>query len=373
MGFDVTYHPVTEHALHAWYFDFLLSDASVANRCRTHDVPDLFRAKIEAWVAADRALPAGSSFDATVGFHAAAACGIFSRYHYLRGCRLSKIQSIGRYTKAWHEIVPTITAHSPARNRAVQNYSSGVFIPPESVRGLRHDIDADPRLRDEIRVEFPDSHFDVLRTALDEAIVSRAGLLEATDVIEPDPFDLNRTTGASNRLNCELAGPLLYRDTARLQTAGIPDFARALEEGRVERTTVMITPDGATRTDHDTGSTKCHPTSRNKGWALVAVMAVAALATGWMMRTVLSASDPDDPAFIEPLTWIDSLGPDDPWPRWDESLLRPECFDGGTAAEQFLMCRGPDGTLEWTRADLGEDCRMYPVPGDVTVACRPPS
>ncbi|MEM9656633.1 MAG: hypothetical protein AAGA65_31455, partial [Actinomycetota bacterium] len=63
----------------------------------------------------------------------------------------------------------------------------------------------------EIAAEFPDRHSALLIKAIDEAIDAGRGLLEATDVIEPNPIDLNATTGETNRLNCEIEGALVYR------------------------------------------------------------------------------------------------------------------------------------------------------------------
>jgi hypothetical protein len=45
------------------------------------------------------------------------------------------------------------------------------------------------------------------------------GLLEATEVIEPDPMNLNASLCYSNLFHCDTEGPLLYADIAMRQIA----------------------------------------------------------------------------------------------------------------------------------------------------------
>ena len=237
MGFDVTYHPVSEQMLHICYFDLVLAHAEVVDRCAEKGIDKIFCDKLQGWVEHDRALLAGSNFDTTIGYHAAAAAGIFTRYHYLRGGLLSAVEGIDPYTKSWQEIVPSLAGHHSVQDRIVENYSSGVYIPSDAVPQLRHDLVTSPTMMEATAKIFPPESLAILLSVLDEAIEKQSGLLEATDVIEPNPLDLNATTGASNRLNCDLAGPLLYQQVA-MEQLGQSGLADAVAAGNVERVVV---------------------------------------------------------------------------------------------------------------------------------------
>ena len=241
MGFDVTYHPVSEQSLHRLYFDFVLGHANVEQRCAERGIDPIFTEKLVGWVAHDQMLPAGSSFDTTIGWHAAAAAGIFTRFHYLRGSLLSALTPIGEYTKSWKEIVPSLAGHHDVRDRVFENYCSGVYIPADNVSTLRNDLVNNSSMREEVEHHFPGESLGVLLTALDEAIGEGCGLLEATDVIEPNPLNLNATGGAANRLNCDPTGPLLYEQAvmAQLADGGLGD---ELANGNVERIVVHTNP-----------------------------------------------------------------------------------------------------------------------------------
>lgn len=239
MGFDVTYHPVSELALDHFYFSLLSGHVSVAERCSQYNIDPIFEEKLTDWVRADRLLPTGTCFDSTIGFHAAAAAGIFARFHYLRGSQLSRLPTITQYTKPWQQIAPQCITGLDVSNRITANYMSGVYVPADRIVQLRHDLHNDPALHAAVASEFPGRHLDVLLAAMDEAIQTGVGLLEATDVLEPDPFNLNATIGAANRLNCDLTGPLIYRDTALAQVSHDPEFMNALAQGNVGRVTTI--------------------------------------------------------------------------------------------------------------------------------------
>lgn len=69
----------------------------------------------------------------------------------------------------------------------------------------------------------------VLKKALSAAAKSGAGLLEATEVVEPNPISPNESTSYSNLYHCDRDGVYLYMDTVSRQ---IEDAIRK-SEGQV--------------------------------------------------------------------------------------------------------------------------------------------
>ena len=59
----------------------------------------------------------------------------------------------------------------------------------------------------------------VLKKALSAAAELGAGLLEATEVVEPNPISPNESTSYSNLYHCDRDGVYLYIDTASGQLA----------------------------------------------------------------------------------------------------------------------------------------------------------
>ena len=59
----------------------------------------------------------------------------------------------------------------------------------------------------------------VLKKALSAAAKSGVGLLEATEVVEPNPLSPNESTSYSNLYHCDRNGVYLYIDTVSSQLA----------------------------------------------------------------------------------------------------------------------------------------------------------
>jgi hypothetical protein len=56
---------------------------------------------------------------------------------------------------------------------------------------------------------------------LDYSKENKLGLLEATEVVEPNPNDLNKSTGYTNFWHYDYGGPILYRDEVLEQMENI--------------------------------------------------------------------------------------------------------------------------------------------------------
>ena len=72
-------------------------------------------------------------------------------------------------------------------------------------------------VREELDRMFSHGRIEVLLKALRFACAQRTGLLEAAEVVTPDPFDLNNSSSYSNLFHCDIDGPLLYHEAAKAQ------------------------------------------------------------------------------------------------------------------------------------------------------------
>jgi len=102
---------------------------------------------------------------------------------------------------------------NPAENQIVENYCSGVYLSPEQVTQLLKDMEQDPRVLEDLEGLWSNGQFAVLKKALTAAAELGVGLLEATEVVEPDPICPNKSISYSNLYHCDRDGVYLYIDT----------------------------------------------------------------------------------------------------------------------------------------------------------------
>ena len=81
---------------------------------------------------------------------------------------------------------------------------------------LLRDYEADGEIKEAID-EFYAQNLPVFLKALNLARELGVGLLEATEVVEPNPIDLNRSESFSNLFNCDPQGALIYAEIAAQQ------------------------------------------------------------------------------------------------------------------------------------------------------------
>ena len=88
---------------------------------------------------------------------------------------------------------------NPAENQIIENYCAGVYLSPEQVARLLRDLERDPRVQEDLEGLWSDGQLAVLKKALAAAAELGAGLLEATEVVEPNPIHPNESTSYSNQ------------------------------------------------------------------------------------------------------------------------------------------------------------------------------
>ena len=165
-------------------------------------------------------------FDKSHGFYIAVIQGFFRDYYYTRGSAFSFLveqkPEYARYFTSWEQITP-VSFQNPMQNRIIENYCSGVYLSPFK------DMEQDQKVLEDLEGLWSNGQIAVLKKALSAAAKSGVGLLEATEVVEPNPISPNESTSYSNLYHCDRDGVYLYIDTVSGQLA---DAIRK-SEGRI--------------------------------------------------------------------------------------------------------------------------------------------
>ena len=247
MGYDISYHPISEQQIETWYFELLKNPEKIEAVSVTHQLEDFYKTKYQDTLNAGRETDKNDYFDKTHGFFIAVVQGFFEKYFYVRGGALSFSQNelLANYYRKWEEFVQQEFLTDNIENRLVENYCSGVFIPAGKVAALLEDYHQNPAIKTELDNIFSDNRISVFLNALQFAKDRNLGLLEATEVVEPQPFDLNESKSYSNLFNCDKEGLLLYQSTALEQIKEIEQRSGLPENEilpNVKTETIHITP-----------------------------------------------------------------------------------------------------------------------------------
>ena len=239
MGYDVSYHPISEDEIHEWYFDRLAdiktgnSETAVALAQR-HGIKELYIGKYLNVLQSAAEFETNVSFETSHGFYLAVVQGFFRKYFYIRGGAFTFLveadESFWRYTKPWQEIL-RLSIANPINNMIMENWNSGVYLPYDGLCRLLDDYANMPEIRGKLDELFSDKRIDVFLKAVRFAVEHKLGILEATEVIQPQPFNLNETPCLSNLFNCDTDGPLLFREAALEQVAHLNDKPAPVKKG----------------------------------------------------------------------------------------------------------------------------------------------
>lgn len=234
MGWDISYHPISEEQMKAWYFDVLEGKTLVTTLASQHDIEGFYQQKYTDTINVALETGADDIFEKTHGYYIAVIQGFFEKYFYVRGGALSFAETdlLQKYFKPWEAIIPENRFTQKIHNHIVENYSSGVYIPKEKVTQLLNDYKNDAEVKAALDELFSHNRIAVFLKALAYADEKGLGLLEATEVVEPNPLDLNSSACYSNLFNCDPEGAHLYQETAMAQFAEI-EQKEGLAEGTI--------------------------------------------------------------------------------------------------------------------------------------------
>lgn len=210
MGYDITFHPISEEQMDAWYFS-LMDSLAKGDTSRLEAVAEeagmdpFYINKYRDLMKYAAGTPPSERFETTHGFYMAVVQGFFRKHYYVRGTALSfmaeEYPMMERYITPWKDILPEGIL-PPAQQGIVENYSAGVYLSAEQVKELLSDYERNKEVREAV-----DDYF----------MENGAGLLEATDVVEVEPLDLKKTTSYSDLNQCDLEGAFIYQKVARAQ------------------------------------------------------------------------------------------------------------------------------------------------------------
>ncbi len=235
MGFDISYHPINEQEIQEWYFDCLTDDSKIDLLSDQFEIQDFYREKYKDVINTARKTEDEDIFDKTHGFYIAISQGFFRKYYYTRGSAFSFILEENpdfiKYTKKWEDILPEKPKQA-VHNKIIENYCSGVYIPSEQVAQLLDDYEKDISVKEIIDHHYSHKRVNVFLKALQDAKDHQLGILEATEVVEPNPLDLNKSGSYSNLFNCDTEGALLYQEAALEQIKEI-EKNNKLQEGEI--------------------------------------------------------------------------------------------------------------------------------------------
>jgi len=220
MGFDISYHPIKEQEIQEWYFDNLTDNSNVVKLSAENGIEEFYQQKFLDTLAIGSKTESTEYFDKTHGYYIAVVQGFFRRYYYTRGSAFSflveKKPQFKNYTKDWKDILKN-GLKNPVFNRITENYSSGIFISADKVISLLTDYKSNEIIKKELDNFYSDKRIEVFLTALEYCQENGLGLLEATEVVEPNPFDMPKSKSYSNLFNCNKEGVYLYIDAAAEQ------------------------------------------------------------------------------------------------------------------------------------------------------------
>lgn len=262
MGFDVTWHPISQREIRRWYFDRLAESAagnlSTINAILEEQKPgreagyeEFCRKAYRDLLRQGAGIGPDEPFDKTHSYLLAMVQGLFRTYFYTRGGIFSGLvatdPAMAAYTVSFQTIVGDRFG-GQMLSRISENYSGGVFIPESAIPRLLADYESG-KIEAQLKLCFGGT-LPVFLKALVYAKSHRLGLLEATEVVEPNPLDLSATSCCSYLINCDPEGVMLYSETvkAQLDTAirasgGDPATASVTREVRVEQTPPPAPPE----------------------------------------------------------------------------------------------------------------------------------
>jgi len=232
MGWDISYHPISENQIKEWYFDVLENQDLINTLSAENGIEDFYKDKYSETIKTGLETTSEDIFDKHHGYFIAVVQGFFQSYFYTRGSALSFSESslLHKYFKAWEEIVPKNKLTKEINNQIIENYCSGVYISKEKVAELLNDYKTDPEIKQELNHLFSHDRINIFLKALNFAKDNELGLLEATEVVEPNPIDLNESSCYSNLFNCDPEGALLYQKAAMEQIQAIQNSHKVKEE-----------------------------------------------------------------------------------------------------------------------------------------------
>ncbi len=224
MGFDISYHPIAKEQMNLWYFNRLpeieQEDFSQLQKIgREAGIDEFYINRYIETMQISSTINPKESFERRHVYPLAVVQGFFQPYFYTRGTALSFLledkPELRKYITSWNQIKPEEITCSVS-DCLTENYSGGVFIDAQEVSILLAELKQEGETKD-LFSHFFEENFKIFVKALQYAKEHNMGLLEASEVVEPNPVELNDTISYSNLYNCDQEGVFIYHTIAMAQ------------------------------------------------------------------------------------------------------------------------------------------------------------
>ncbi|WP_028263834.1 hypothetical protein [Atopobium fossor] len=226
MGFDISYHPISKDQMNQWFFEPLQAlkngDDSLVQKTAVEYSTQNESFFAEKYIDVMKVIASKDSKipnEKTILYGMAVISGFFTTYQYVRGSAYSFLieehPEMRRYCSPWKTFLPDWVA-APEHEQIAENYSSGIYMNPSQVKDLLTDYETNTAIHQTLE-DFFGSNLEVFLAALRQAAESSSGMMEASEVIEVNPFDLNNSTCYSDIMLCDPQGAFIYQKVAEEQ------------------------------------------------------------------------------------------------------------------------------------------------------------
>lgn len=217
MGWDITYHPLNPTEIESVYLKGLKNPDYSKEIVKIYQLEESWIEGLNLWLKDLTENPASDNFNSGHGHRIAALSGLLRTYWYIRGSAFTFLlenSKFHNYIADWKDILPVEMHHLDITNGLTHNYMAGVFLPYKGLCKLKKDYEQDLEIKEAIDELFSHDRLPIFWKAVNYAIEHQLGLLEASEIVEPNPLNIEASHFVSNADNCEIEGIVLYIETA---------------------------------------------------------------------------------------------------------------------------------------------------------------
>lgn len=224
MNYSVSYHPISQEQMNAWYFD-VFEDLGEAQDLTVRipkeqlknnsqkSLEEFYKEKYLEMVKRSRNLDYGD-FNKWHGYFLAIVQGFFEKFYFVQGSAVSAIEDMAfkhKYFTPWDKVIPSDYMEGLTFDSSLNGeFSAGAYISPSQVKVLLHDYKNDVYIKELLEEQFEKQKIEVFLAALRYASQNEQGLLEASRVIEQSEGVFEEPSCYSNLFNCDVMSAAVY-------------------------------------------------------------------------------------------------------------------------------------------------------------------
>ena len=222
MGYDVSFHPISQSEMDEWYFTPLNwvklgQEEKVLKLANRYGMEPFYAQKYFDTLRVGADTGEDELFDKSHGFYLACDSGLFSHLLLYQGeCLffLSRAETgIWAVLYPWEQLTPLPPSQIRQKTGLWRIIAPGYTYPQSRWRNFSGTWRKTPQVHADLESLWSCGQLAVLKKALTVARKLGCGLLEATEVVEPNPIRPNESESYSNLYHCDRDGIFLYIDT----------------------------------------------------------------------------------------------------------------------------------------------------------------